>query len=336
MEAFTPPGILERLAAGPVLGDGGYLLELEKRGYVQAGPFTPEVVIEHPEALEGLHREFLRAGVDVLQAMTFYASEDKLATVGLAGKVDEINRAAVGIARRVASEAGALVAGNLSLTWAYDPADPASSDRVRALFDAQLESQLEAGGVDFWIGETFSYLGEALLYVERARATGLPVMATMSFDALPARSYEGHDPADCARRLADAGADIVGVNCLNSPAQQLPMAVEMRRAVDVPVACQPVAFRTTDDAPDFTASPAFPYALDPLQLSRTEMAEYARRAQAEGIAYIGSCCGSVATHVRAMAKALRKLPEEERAWRSATGRAMSAYEWHRHAGTETG
>src|SRR5207253_10643285 len=104
-------GILERLAEGPVLGDGGYLLELEKRGYVQAGPFTPEVVIDHPDALEQLHREFLRAGVDVLQTMTFYASDDKLATVGLDGKVDELNRAAVKLARAVASDGDALVAG---------------------------------------------------------------------------------------------------------------------------------------------------------------------------------------------------------------------------------
>ena len=95
-----PKGILERLAEGPVLGDGGYLLELEKRGYVQAGPFTPEVVVEHPEALAQLHREFLRAGAEVLQTMTFYASDDKLATVGMEGTVDEINRNAVRIARR--------------------------------------------------------------------------------------------------------------------------------------------------------------------------------------------------------------------------------------------
>src|SRR5829696_8862508 len=92
--------ILTRLAAGPVLGDGGYLLELEKRGYVQAGPFTPEVVIEHPDALAQLHREFVRAGVDVIQTLTFYASDDKLATVGLQGKVDDINRNAVQIARQ--------------------------------------------------------------------------------------------------------------------------------------------------------------------------------------------------------------------------------------------
>ncbi|HJZ13278.1 MAG TPA: homocysteine S-methyltransferase family protein, partial [Acidobacteriota bacterium] len=105
-------GILQRLAEGPVLGDGGYLLELEKRGYVQAGPFTPEVSITHPEALAELHREFFYAGAEVLQALTFYASEEKLSTVGLAGKVDEINTAAVRIAREVAGDSAALVAGN--------------------------------------------------------------------------------------------------------------------------------------------------------------------------------------------------------------------------------
>ena len=140
-----PKGILERLAEGPVLGDGGYLLELEKRGYVQAGPFTPEVVIEHPDALAQLHREFLRAGVDVLQTMTFYASEDKLSTVGMQGKVDDINRTAVQVARDVASEGDALVAGNLSLTWAYDPADPARPTTSAALLDRQLQDQLDAG-----------------------------------------------------------------------------------------------------------------------------------------------------------------------------------------------
>src|SRR5919198_6506387 len=137
-------GLLSRLEEGPVLGDGGYLLELERRGYVRAGPFTPEVSIENPGALAELHREFMRAGAEVLQALTFYASEDKLATVGLAGKVDDINRAAVEVARSVAAEGDALVAGNLSLTWAYDPVDPGSADHVRALFDRQLEVQIEA------------------------------------------------------------------------------------------------------------------------------------------------------------------------------------------------
>ena len=329
-------GILERLAEGTVLGDGGYLLELEKRGYVQAGPFTPEVVIEHPEALRQLHREFLRAGADVLQTMTFYASDDKLATVGLEGKVDDINRTAVAIAREVATEGDALVAGNLSLTWSYDPADPASADHVRGLLDRQLGDQIDAGPPDFWIGETFSYLGEALLFVERAKATGLPVMVTMSFERTPFASYEGDDPATCAARLAEAGADIVGVNCLNGPEQQLPIAIEMVRGVGgaVPVAAQPVAYATTDDAPDFTSADHFPYALTGVTLPRGELADFAARARQAGVRYIGSCCGSVAEHVRAMAKVLGKLPDDERAWRSSSGKAMSAYEYYDHTERE--
>jgi betaine-homocysteine S-methyltransferase len=327
-------GILERLARGPVLGDGGYLLELEKRGYVQAGPFTPEVVIEHPDALAQLHREFLRAGAEVLQTMTFYASDDKLATVGLRGKVDEINRTAVRVAREVASEGDALVAGNLSLTWAYLPEDPESPDHVRALIDRQLQDQLDAGAPDFWIGETFSYLGEALLFVERAKTTDLPVMATLSFEQPVPRSYEGDTPAECARKLRDAGADIVGVNCLNGPEQQLPIALEMASAVDTFVAAQPVAYRTSAEEPDFTDSPSFPYELDPLQLTRHDMAAFARAADEGGVRYIGSCCGSVQSHVRAMAKVLGKLPDDEREWRSTTGRPMSGYEYREHTETE--
>jgi betaine-homocysteine S-methyltransferase len=331
-----PKGILERLSEGPVLGDGGYLLELEKRGYVQAGPFTPEVVIEHPEALAELHREFLRAGAEVLQTMTFYASDDKLATVGMEGTVDEINRNAVRIAREVASEGDALVAGNLSLTWAYDPSDPAGPDHVRKLFDRQLQDQIDAGPPDLWIGETFSYLGEALLFVERAKATGRPVMVTMSFETLPARVYEGDAAGEAAKKLADAGADIVGVNCLNGPAQQLPISAEMVKAVGgaVPVAAQPVAYATTEREPDFTSGAAFPYALTPMTLARGDLADFAVKARDAGVRYIGSCCGSVAEHVRAMAKVLGKLPDREREWRSPTGKAMSAYEYHEHTETE--
>jgi len=81
------PSELERLAAGPVIGDGGFIFALEKRGYVKAGPWTPEATVEHPEAVRQLHREFLRAGSDVMQAFTFYASEDKLTDRGnTAGK----------------------------------------------------------------------------------------------------------------------------------------------------------------------------------------------------------------------------------------------------------
>ena len=322
-------GLLERLAEGVVLGDGGYLLELEKRGYVRAGPFTPEVSITHPEALAQLHREFMRAGAEVLQALTFYASEDKLATVGLGGKVSEINRAAVSIAKEVATEGDALVAGNLSLTWAYDPQDEASPDHVRRLFDRQLEDFMDVG-VDLVVAETFTWLGEALIATERARTTGLPVMTTMSYEAAP-RSYEGHAPGECARRLADAGADVVGINCLRPPQHTLPLMEEVRASTSAYIACQPVAYRTPPDKPDFSSLEEFPFALDPLQLDRHEMAEYASRARELGVDYIGSCCGSVAAHVREMGRALGKVPDDTGEWQVDYDRPMSAYEYYRHS-----
>ena len=327
MTNATKMGILEKLAQGRVLGDGGYLLELEKRGRVRAGPFTPEVALENPEALLELHREFRDAGSEVLQSLTFYASRDKLATVGMGDRVEELNRAAVRIARQAAGNR-CLVAGNISLTWMYEPNDKAAADRVRKTFDEQLDVQLSEG-VDFIIGETFSWLGEALLAVERAKRTNLPVMVTMSFeneDVTP----DGKSAADCARSLVDAGADIVGLNCLRSPEYTLPLAAEMRRAVKAYIACQPVAYRTTHDHRDFTSLPAFPDQLDPFQLSRREMADYATSARDLGVNYIGACCGAVASHIREMARALGKISADDRIWKKGGEKPMSAYEYYDH------
>jgi methionine synthase I (cobalamin-dependent) len=159
-------------------------------------------------------------------------------------------------------------------------------------------------------------------------------MVTMCFEQDVPRSYEGDSPAECAKKLAGAGADVVGVNCLNGPAIQLPIAIEMASAVDTHVAAQPVGYRTPPDRPDFTSTEAFPYGLDPLQVTRAEMAAFARDAREGGIGFIGSCCGSVAGHVRAMAKVLGKLPAAEREWNSPAGKPMSAYEYYGHSETE--
>jgi betaine-homocysteine S-methyltransferase len=320
-------GILERLKDGPVLGDGGYLLELEKRGWVRAGPFTPEVALTYPDALRELHVEFREAGAEVLQALTFYASRDKLATVGLENRLEDLNRAAVRVAREVAGDQ-CLVAGNLSLTWMYEPESPAAADRVRRTFDEQLAVQVDEG-VDFIIGETFSWLGEALIAVERAKKTNLPAMVTICFENKD-ETAEGQSAADAAKSLFDAGADIVGMNCLRPPKHILGPMEQMRKAVSGYLACQPVAYRTPTEKPDFTSLPEFPYGLDPLQLTRKEMADYAVQARDLGINYIGACCGTVAAHIREMARALDKLPEDSRTWKKGGEKPMSAYEYYDH------
>jgi betaine-homocysteine S-methyltransferase len=149
-----PVSILEKLKKDAVLGDGGYLLALEGRGYVQAGPFTPEVTIEHPNALRAFHEEFVHAGAEVLQVLTFYASESKLAQIGYANRLGEIKSAAVRIAREVAGD-GIPVAGNLSLTWKYEEGSPSAAEECRRMFQDQIRFQTGEGkGVDFFIGET--------------------------------------------------------------------------------------------------------------------------------------------------------------------------------------
>ncbi|MFZ0885553.1 MAG: homocysteine S-methyltransferase family protein [Candidatus Acidiferrales bacterium] len=320
-------GILERLSEGIVLGDGGYLLELEKRGRVRAGPFTPEVALNNPDALLELHREFRDAGAEVLQALTFYASRDKLATVGMEERVEELNRAAVRIAKQAAGDK-CLVAGNLSLTWMYEPNNKTAADRVRKTFDEQLDVQV-AEGVDFIIGETFSYIGEALLAVGRAKSTKLPVMVTICFENEDVTT-DGSTAANAARALADAGADVVGINCLRSPEHTLPLMAEMRKAVKSYIGCQPVAYRTTHMHRDFTSLPAFPDQLEPYQLTRREMGEYAAQARDVGVNYIGACCGAVATHIREMARVLGKLPADDRVWKKGGEKPMSAYEYYSH------
>src|SRR5438093_3185214 len=122
------PAIHDLMKAGPVLGDGGYLIELERRGYVDSGSgrekvgtgkgsgqFTPEVAIEHPEALRELHREFLRAGSQVLQALTFFGTREKLNRAGYGAQTETINAAAVKLAKEVAGDK-TLVAGSVSRT----------------------------------------------------------------------------------------------------------------------------------------------------------------------------------------------------------------------------
>jgi betaine-homocysteine S-methyltransferase len=104
----------------------------------------------------------------------------------------------------------------------------------------------------------------------------------------------------------------------------------MRKATSAYIATQPVAYRTTDKNRDFTSLPAFPTQLDPYQLSRSEMADYALKARGIGVNYIGACCGAVASHIREMARALGKIQEDTRIWKKGGEKAMSAYEYYGH------
>src|SRR5256714_815642 len=242
--------ILERIAKqGVVLGDGGYLIELERRGWVDSGSgrekvgtgkgsgqFTPEVAIEHPDALRELHREFLNAGSQVLQALTFFGTREKLNRAGYGEQTEAINTAAVRIAREVAGST-ALVAGSISRTQLFEREGPSTAGHVRDLLTEQVQL-LKSAGVDFLILETFFHLEEMLIALACGAQSALPCVATMSFRPLLAQCSDGPSPADCARRMAGAGAVLVGANCEQEPGRMLSLLREMRAAVDIGIAAQ--------------------------------------------------------------------------------------------------
>src|ERR671926_307404 len=113
MSATGKQGLLERLEQGPVICAEGYLFEFERRGYLQAGAFVPEVVLEHPELVSQLHREFVHAGSDVVEAFTYYAHREKLRLIGREDELEPLNRTALAIAKEGADETGALLAGDI-------------------------------------------------------------------------------------------------------------------------------------------------------------------------------------------------------------------------------
>ena len=302
----------ERLARGPILCAEGYLFELERRGYLQAGAYVPEVVLDRPEVVDQLHREFVHAGSDVVEAFTYYGHREKLRLIGKEDLLEPLNRDALEIAARVARETGTLLAGDVCNTNLWTD-EPASQRAVRAMFDEQVAWAAEAG-VDFVIAETFQFAGEALLATEAIRAAGLEAVVTLAIHRDPV-TREGWTPEEACRRLADAGAAVVGLNCIRGPQTMLPLLGAIRAAVDVPVAALPVPYHTHAGEPTFQSlggGGAFPVALDPFTSTRYDVADFARDALALGVDYLGLCCGAAPHHIRAMAEAMGRRPPASR------------------------
>lgn len=309
--------ITELLRKGPVVGDGGYLIELERRGYVDSGSgreqvgtgrgsgqFTPEVAIENPDALRELHREFLLAGSQVLQALTFFGTREKLGRAGYGSQVEEINAAAVALAKEVAGDQ-ALVAGSVSRTQLVEREGMESLSKAHDHIAEQIRL-LKDAGVDFLILETFFHLAEMRVALQAAAACGLPTVATMSFRPVINQCSDGHTPAECARTMAELGAVAVGANCEQDPGRMMPLLRQMRTVVDVPLAAQPAAFRTTDQCHSFTRLAEFPDRLETIQISRDDFEAFGAAARSEGVGYVGGCCGCNAAYIRALARAINR------------------------------
>jgi len=252
-----------------------------------------ELNLVDPELIKGIHREYVRAGAELLETNSFGANRVKLAQYGLEGEVGAINQAAA----RLAQEAGqgrALVGGSMGpLGIRVEPYGPTSLADARAVFREQAEG-LAAGGADFLVLETFSDLDEihqALLGVRAA--CGLPVVAQMTIQEDGTTSY-GTAAELCAQRLDEWGADVIGLNCSVGPAVILEALERMAPLTARRLSAQPNAGmpREISGRKMYMASPEY-------------MATFAQRLARAGVKFIGGCCGTTPEHIKRMGDAIR-------------------------------
>lgn len=306
----------ERLEEGPVIAGEGYLFELERRGYVQAGTFVPEVALENPEALKQTYRDYMHAGSDVVLAFTYNAHREKMRLIGKEDQLEPLNRQAIRLAKEVAREhpdEEALVAGNISNTNIFHPNDNDAKEAVRHMF-AEMIDWCRQEGVDYMKGETFYYHEEALIALEEIQKQGLPAVITLGLMGENILR-DGYTVEDSCRILSNHGALVVGMNCFRGPNTMHPYLTAIRETVQGYVAGLPVPYRTTASHPTFFNLPdagcschtpletTFPTALDPLYHNRYELAAWAKEATASGVNYIGLCCGASPAMLRAVAEA---------------------------------
>ena len=312
--------LIERLNKGPVLCAEGYLFAMERRGYLSAGGFVPEVVLEHPEVVSQLHREFIRAGSDVIQAFTYYGHREKLRLIGKEELLEPMQKNALKIAkdsREEFKDLDLLVCGDVANTNIYDPDDKKSHSECQRMYEEQVIWAKEAG-VDFVVAETINWTGEMKIALKAIKDAGLIAVTNFSIKATD-KTRDGHTPEDACKIMEDLGADVVGLNCYRGPKMTMKFLPKIREKVTCHVAALPVPYRTTEQQPGFLnqtdhgcdcipGGNAFPVALDNLYCNRFEMAEFAKECANKKINFIGVCCGAEPHHVREMSVALGRKP----------------------------
>lgn len=273
------------------VADGGWSTQLQMRGVPGAAP-AELANLAHPQTVVTLGREYVEAGAQFLTTNTFAANRLTLEKHRLDANVRELNRRGAELARQAAEGGAIVVVGSIGPSGRILAVREAREEDLRPMFAEQAEA-LAAGGVDAIVLETFSELAEILLALRVVKeATGLPVIASMSFDSGPQRTQTvmGAAAEDCARALDEAGADVVGCNCGGGIATVLPAVVALRAATARPLWVKPNA--------------GLPDVEDGLAVYRQTPEMFAATVPTlldAGVNVIGGCCGTGPEHIRRLA-----------------------------------
>ena len=293
--------IVQRVTAGETLVfDGGYGTMLFAAGLLNGA--CPELWNDtHADVVRGIHRGYYDAGSDLVETNTFGGTRLKLNEYKIGDRTRELNVKGARLAREAAPP-DRYVAGSIGPTsrlpvdYALD--EGVTDEEYEATFREQAEALAE-GGVDIFAVETMMFPQEATAAIRACKAvTDLPVMATMFFQFEELhdrdRTMWGESPAEVAKSLLAAGADVVGMNCGRGPDRAITIIREMRAVTHAPLVAYPNA------GLPITTGDTVTYELGPEAMAR----EYPALLDA-GCNIVGACCGSNPEHIRRIAEVVR-------------------------------
>lgn len=282
----------------PVILDGATGTNLQKAG-MPVGVCPEKWILEHPEVLVKLQKEYVEAGTDILFAPTFTANRIKLEEYGLADDLVKMNQNLVALSKEAAS-GKALVAGDLTMTGQqlYPIGDLMFEDLVD-VYREQAQVIYEAGA-DLFVVETMMSLQECRAAVIAIREVcDLPIMVSLTYNE-DGRTLYGTDPATAVIVLQSLGADAVGLNCSTGPEAMLEPVAQMAEYATVPILAKPNA--------------GMPELVDGVTVFRTTPEEFAavgKKLVETGASILGGCCGTTPEHIKALADAVKDMPVKE-------------------------
>lgn len=288
------PSIRDDLASrGALVSDGAWGTFLIAEG-LGAGECPELWNITHPDVVRKIAQAYAEAGADCIVTNSFGGSRIKLGHYGLAERTVELNEAAARLVREVAGDARHVL-GSIGPTGKFLMMGDVTEEELYDVFREQARA-LEAGGADACCIETMADIDEAVLAVRAAKEnTRLEIVCTFTYSHTPESGYRtmmGVAPADMAKAVLDAGADIIGTNCSLGPAEMVEVVKELRAvAPDVPILVHPNA-----------GMPCHTDAGDVYPLTPEEMQAQVAPLRAAGANIIGGCCGTNPHHIEAIAR----------------------------------
>lgn len=286
---------LNRLQAGDILiADGATGTNLFTRG-LPAGVPAESWVLEQPDQIMQLHKDFIAAGADILLTSTFGATKIRLAGSALEGRAAEVNQRAVSLVRQAAQDKRVLIAGSIGpLGQLLKPYGPVPVDEAVAAYAEQAKALTEAGA-DLLVIETQFDLAEVTAAIQGVHSlSSLPLVCSFSYDR-GKRTMMGVSPTKAAQALSALGVDVIGINCGRSLEENLQNLQELRQATSLPIWFKPNAGLPkvdTEGNSTYDVTPEMMGALVPRWLEA-------------GAQIVGGCCGTTPAHLHQIALAAR-------------------------------